>query len=317
MGTPDFSVGTLKAIADAGYEITGVITQPDKPKGRGKQIQQTPVKEAALALGLPVYQPSRVRSMEAIDTIRQMKPDVIVVVAFGQIIPKEILELPPLGCINVHASLLPAYRGAAPIQWAVINGEPKSGVTIMKMDEGLDTGDMLAKTEIPLEMDETGGSLFDKLSESGAKLLVDTLPLLAEGKITPEPQPEESTTEYARMIRKEDGHIDWTKSAVEIERLIRGMDPWPSAYTTLDGKILKIWKARVVAMPGGDLFSKLPGQDPKKSAGKIWVADESGIHVKTGDGILIIEELQLAGKKRMKTADFLRGYTVEPGTRLE
>ncbi|MGN0314133.1 MAG: methionyl-tRNA formyltransferase [Fusicatenibacter sp.] len=317
MGTPDFSVGTLQAIAEKGYEIVGVVTQPDKPKGRGKQMQPTPVKEAALTLGLPVYQPSKVRTPEAVEMIRSMNPDVIVVVAFGQIIPREILELPPLGCINVHASLLPAYRGAAPIQWAVINGEPISGVTIMKMDEGLDTGDMLAKTEVVLEADETGGSLFEKLSAAGAKLLTDTLPLLADGKIMPEAQPKESTTEYARMIRKEDGHIEWTKSAVEIERLIRGMNPWPSAYTTLDGKSLKIWKARVVAMPGGDLFSRLPGQDPKKSAGKIWVADESGIHIKTGDGILIIEELQLAGKKRMKTADFLRGYFVKPGMRLE
>ena len=231
MGTPDFSVGTLEALVEAGYEITGVVTQPDKPKGRGKQMMPTPVKEAAEKHGLPVYQPRRVRDAEAIEEIRKMEPDVIVVVAFGQIIPKEILDMPKYGCINVHASLLPAYRGAAPIQWAVMNGDEVSGVTIMKMDEGLDTGDMLTKVEVPLAADETGGSLFDKLAAAGAKLLVETLPKLEKGEVTPEKQPEISTTEYARMIKKEDGKIDWTKSAVEIERQIRAMSPWPSACT--------------------------------------------------------------------------------------
>ena len=250
------------------------------------------------------------------EEIRKMEPDVIVVVAFGQIIPKEILDMPKYGCINVHASLLPAYRGAAPIQWAVMNGDEVSGVTIMKMDEGLDTGDMLTKVEVPLAADETGGSLFDKLAAAGAKLLVETLPKLEKGEVTPEKQPEISTTEYARMIKKEDGKIDWTKSAVEIERQIRAMSPWPSAFTKVNGKNLKIWDAKVIAMFGGDLFSKIPGQNPTKSAGKVWVADETGLHVKTGDGILVIEELQLEGKKRMKTADFLRGYAIEPGTRL-
>ena len=257
--------------------------------------------------------PARELSLEE---IRKMEPDVIVVVAFGQIIPKEILDMPKYGCINVHASLLPAYRGAAPIQWAVMNGDEVSGVTIMKMDEGLDTGDMLTKVEVPLAADETGGSLFDKLAAAGAKLLVETLPKLEKGEVTPEKQPEISTTEYARMIKKEDGKIDWTKSAVEIERQIRAMSPWPSAFTKVNGKNLKIWDAKVIAMFGGDLFSKIPGQNPTKSAGKVWVADETGLHVKTGDGILVIEELQLEGKKRMKTADFLRGYAIEPGTRL-
>ena len=246
MGTPDFSVGTLEALVEAGYEITGVVTQPDKPKGRGKQMMPTPVKEAAEKHGLPVYQPRRVRDAEAIEEIRKMEPDVIVVVAFGQIIPKEILDMPKYGCINVHASLLPAYRGAAPIQWAVMNGDEVSGVTIMKMDEGLDTGDMLTKVEVPLAADETGGSLFDKLAAAGAKLLVETLPRLEKGEVTPEKQPEISTTEYARMIKKEDGKIDWTKSAVEIERQIRAMSPWPSAFTFINGKTLKVWKASVL-----------------------------------------------------------------------
>ena len=240
MGTPDFSVGTLEALAAAGHEIVGVVTQPDKQKGRGKQVQPTPVKEAANRLGLPVYQPAKVRDPEFVETLRTLQPDVIVVVAFGQLIPASVLELPKYGCINVHASLLPAYRGAAPIQWAVINGEKESGVTIMQMDAGLDTGDMLAKTVVPLDPEETGGSLFDKLSHAGAELLTETLEKLVQGTLVPEKQPEESPTEYARMIKKEDGRIDWTRPAAEIERLIRGMNPWPSAYTKLDGKTVKI-----------------------------------------------------------------------------
>lgn len=316
MGTPEFSVGTLEALADAGHEIVLAVTQPDKPRGRGKEMQYPPVKEAALKRGIPVFQPMKVREPECMEELARYQADVMVVVAFGQILPAKILQMAPYGCINVHASLLPKYRGAAPIQWAVMNGDEVSGVTIMKMDEGLDTGDMLTKVEVPLAADETGGSLFDKLAAAGAKLLVETLPRLEKGEVTPEKQPEISTTEYARMIKKEDGKIDWTKSAVEIERQIRAMSPWPSAFTKVNGKNLKIWDAKVIAMFGGDLFSKIPGQNPTKSAGKVWVADETGLHVKTGDGILVIEELQLEGKKRMKTADFLRGYAIEPGTRL-
>lgn len=316
MGTPEFSVGTLEALADAGHEIVLAVTQPDKPRGRGKEMQYPPVKEAALKRGIPVFQPMKVREPECMEELARYQADVMVVVAFGQILPAKILQMAPYGCINVHASLLPKYRGAAPIQWAVMNGDEVSGVTIMKMDEGLDTGDMLTKVEVPLAADETGGSLFDKLAAAGAKLLVETLPKLEKGEVTPEKQPEISTTEYARMIKKEDGKIDWTKSAVEIERQIRAMSPWPSAFTKVNGKNLKIWDAKVIAMFGGDLFSKIPGQNPTKSAGKVWVADETGLHVKTGDGILVIEELQLEGKKRMKTADFLRGYAIEPGTRL-
>ena len=231
MGTPDFAVGTLKALIDAGHEVIGVVTQPDKPKGRGKTLMPTPVKEVALRHQIPVYQPKKVREEKFAETLRKLAPDVIVVAAFGQIITKEILEIPRFGCINVHASLLPAYRGAAPIQWAVINGEKESGVTIMQMDEGLDTGDMIDKVVVPLAEDETGGSLFDKLSQAGARLCVKVLKDLEEGKAVREKQPEESPTEYARMIKKEDGRIDWTRPAAEIERLIRGMNPWPSAYT--------------------------------------------------------------------------------------
>ena len=305
MGTPDFSVGALKALAENGYEIAGVVTQPDKPRGRGKASAMTPVKEAALELGLTVYQPSRVREQSFMDTVRALNPDVIVVSAFGQIIPKALLELPRYGCVNIHASLLPKYRGAAPIQWAVMDGEPISGVTIMQMDEGLDTGDMLAKTEVPLEPDETGGSLFDKLSRAGAELLIRTLPALEQGTLTPEKQPLESPTAYARMIRKEDGRIDWNLEAEAIERRIRGLNPWPSAYTELTGKILKIWRAEVLP--------KESGQTP----GTVTEAGKGGFCVQTGKGVLRLLEVQLEGKKRMDAQAFLRGFHAAPGMKLE
>ena len=305
MGTPDFSVGALKSLAENGYEIAGVVTQPDKPRGRGKASAMTPVKEAALELGLTVYQPARVREQSFMDTVRALNPDVIVVSAFGQIIPKALLELPRYGCVNIHASLLPKYRGAAPIQWAVMDGEPVSGVTIMQMDEGLDTGDMLAKTEVPLEPDETGGSLFDKLSRAGAELLIRTLPALEQGTLTPEKQPLESPTAYARMIRKEDGRIDWNLEAEAIERRIRGLNPWPSAYTELTGKILKIWRAEVLP--------KESGQTP----GTVTEAGKGGFCVQTGKGVLRLLEVQLEGKKRMDAQAFLRGFHVAPGMKLE
>lgn len=303
MGTPDFSVGTLRELVKAGHEVVGVVSQPDKPKGRGKSLMPTPVKEAALELGLPVYQPKKVRDPEFLEVLRELAPEVIVVVAFGQIIPQSILELPPYGCINVHASLLPKYRGAAPIQWAVIDGEPESGVTIMKMDTGLDTGDMITKVVVPIEKDETGGSLFDKLSEAGAKLLVDTLPSLADGTAVYEKQPEESPTPYAAMIQKQLGNIDWKRPAVEIERLIRGLNLWPSAFTKLNGKTLKIWSAQVL---------NESEKDAAAVPGTILSADAQGLCVKTGQGVLNITELQLEGKKRMDTPAFLRGYAVKP-----
>ena len=243
MGTPDFAVGTLEALIEAGHEVIGVVTQPDKPKGRGKTLMATPVKEVALKHQIPVYQPKKVREAGFTETLGRLAPDVIVVAAFGQIITKEILDIPRFGCINVHASLLPAYRGAAPIQWAVINGEKESGVTIMQMDEGLDTGDMIDKVVVPLAQDETGGSLFDKLSQAGARLCVKVLKDLEEGNAVRVKQPEESTTPYASMISKKMGEIDWNRSAKSIEQLIRGLDPWPSAYTKLQGKTLKLWKA--------------------------------------------------------------------------
>lgn len=299
MGTPDFAVGTLEAIVAAGHEVAGVVTQPDKPKGRSKTLVPTPVKAAALSHGLTVYQPERIRRAEAVEEIRRMDPEIIVVVAFGQIIPKEILDMAPYGCINVHASLLPDYRGAAPIQWAVLNGEAESGVTIMRMDQGLDTGDMISKVVVPLEEKETSDSLFDKLSAAGAKLLVETLPSIAAGTAVYEKQPENSPTEYACMIQKQMGRIDWNDSAEKIERLVRGMNSWPSAFTKLDGKTLKVWSASV-----SDL-------NQTGEAGKVLRADKTGLYVQTGRGVLCIKELQLEGKKRMTADAFLRGYAIK------
>ena len=302
MGTPDFAVGTLRSLAEAGHEITLVVSQPDKPKGRGHAMVPTPVKVVAEELGIPVFQP--VKTREAKDVLEKTEADVCVVAAFGQIIPASILHMKKYGCINVHASLLPKYRGAAPIQWAVIDGEKESGVTIMQMDEGLDTGDMLAKAIVPLDEKETEGSLFDKLSEAGGRLCVETLAKLEKGEITPEKQGE-SPTAYASMLDKKMGNIDWNKSAVVIERLVRGLNPWPSAYTHLDGKTLKIWACDV-----------LPQSASKGESGEILEVTKDAIHVQTGDGILVLREIQLAGKARMDAGAFLRGYKVVPGTVL-
>ena len=301
MGTPDFAVGTLHALAESEHEILAVVTQPDKPKGRGKALQPTPVKEEALRYGIPVYQPKKVREEEFQAVLRELNPDLIVVVAFGQLIPKSILELPRYGCVNVHASLLPKYRGAAPIQWAVIDGEKESGVTIMKMDEGLDTGDMIAKAVVPLAADETGGSLFDKLSQIGAQLLIDTIPALEAGTAVCEKQPQESPTTYAAMLNKKMGLIDWNQDASVIECLIRGLNPWPSAYTYLKGKTLKIWQAKVVE------------RQQEAEPGTVICVDKKQLVVACKTNALSIQRLQLEGKKQMETEAFLRGYTIDSG----
>ena len=305
MGTPDFAVGTLEALIEAGHDIAGVVTQPDKPKGRGKNLMAPPVKQAAIARGLAVYQPKKVRDPEFIQILRKLEPQIIVVVAFGQIIPQEILELAPFGCINVHGSLLPKYRGAAPIQWAVIDGEKESGVTIMKMDAGLDTGDMISKEIVPLEDKEPGGSLFDKLAKAGARLCVQTLPSIENETAVYEKQPEESPTAYASMIDKKMGCIQWEEKAKTIEQLIRGLNPWPSAYTYLQGKTLKIWEA--------DVLSEESGKEP----GEVVRTDKTGLYIQTGDKVLCVKELQLEGKKRMEAGAFLRGYEIPEGTRLK
>ena len=304
MGPPDFAVNPLRALAEAGYEVVGVVTQPDKPKGRGKTMMSTPVKEEALKHGYPVYQPVKVREPEFMETLKALKPDIIVVAAFGQIIPGSILELPKFGCINIHASLLPKYRGAAPIQQAVIDGEKESGVTIMKMGTGLDTGDMILKTEIPLDPKETGGSLHDKLAEAGAKLCVETLKCLEDKTATWEPQGE-STTAYAKMLDKNLGNINWNDPAVQIERLIRGLNPWPSAYTHWNDKVIKLWQADVVE------------DNTDQEAGTIVKVEKDSFYVQTGEGLLKIEELQLQGKKRMDAGAFLRGNHLEYGEILK
>lgn len=294
MGTPDFSVPALENIAKR-YEVVAVVTQQDRPKGRGHKMQYTPVKEKAIELEIPVYQPKRVKDPEFVDILKTLKPDVIVVIAFGQILSKEILELPKHGCINVHASLLPKYRGAAPIQWAVINGDKKSGVTTMYMAEGLDTGDIIDTSEIVLDEKETGGSLFDKLADLGGKLILNTLDKLETGTATRTRQDDARST-YAGKITKELGKIDFTKSAVEIERLIRGLNPWPSAFTYMDDKMLKIWNA--------DVLEETVEEEP----GTITEVNKKFIKVATGEGYLLLKEIQLEGKKRMDVTSFLNGY---------
>ena len=296
MGTPDFSVPALEKIAQH-HQVQAVVTQQDRPKGRGHKMQYTPVKEKALELNIPVFQPEKVKNPEFVDILKEMNPDVIVVIAFGQILSKEILDLPKYGCINVHASLLPEYRGAAPIQWAVIDGKKESGVTTMYMAEGLDTGDIIDKKVIELDKKETGGSLFDRLSLIGGDLILETLKHLEDGTAKRIPQDDEKSS-YAGKITKELGHIDFTKSAVEIEQLIRGLNPWPSAFTHIDDKTLKIWDADVINEP------------VKEEPGTI-ISTNKTLKVATGDGYLDIKELQLAGKKRMDIVSFLNGYSIK------
>lgn len=303
MGTPDFAVPTLEKIIEAGHEVLGVVTQPDKAKGRGKKVVFSPVKEKALEHELRVYQPKRAREPEFIEEMKALNPDVMVVVAFGQILPKAILDIPKYGCVNVHASLLPKYRGAAPIQWAVINGEEVSGVTTMQMDVGLDTGDMLLKTEVPLAEDETGGSLFDKLSTLGGELLIETLKKMEAGELQPEKQDDSQAGEYARTLDKALGKIDFSMPAVRLERLIRGLNPWPSAYTFYNGKTMKIWKAEVT-------------EGTEAQPGEIIFVDKQSFTVQTGDGALRIMELQMEGKKRMEAGAFLRGCALSVGQML-
>lgn len=307
MGTPEFSVGTLEALISAGHDVCLAVTQPDKPKGRGKEMQFPPVKEAAIRHGIPVYQPRRIREPECVEELRKYNADVMVVIAFGQILPKEILEMTPYGCINVHASLLPKYRGAAPIQWSIINGESVTGVTTMQMDEGLDTGDMILKTEIPIDEDETGESLHDKLAQAGAELCVETLKALEDHTAVFEKQGE-SPTAYAKMLTKEMGNIDWCSSAVRIERLVRGLNSWPSAYTRWNGKVMKIWKAKAE--------NTQPDSSPAVRPGTVTEVGKDHFTVSTGDGALRVYEVQIPGKKRMETGAFLRGYAMEPGTVL-
>ncbi len=304
MGTPDFAVGALEALLDAGHEVIAVVTQPDKAKGRSGKLTFSPVKECAVAHNIPVLQPEKIKEKEAVEELKQYPADVFVVAAFGQILSKEILDMPKYGCLNIHASLLPKYRGSSPIQWAVINGEEVSGVTIMQMNEGLDTGDILYQKEYVLDKKETGESLFDKLAVLGAKAIVEALPLMEAGKLTPIPQKEEEATK-TRLLKKSMGEIDYTKDAVVIERLVRGLNSWPSAYTYYQGKQLKIWDAYVSDT-----------ETVHEELGVIMAVEKDKFAVSCKKGLLWITSLQLEGKKRMDTQAFLLGNEMKPGMKL-
>lgn len=316
MGTPDFSVGPLEAIIAAGYQVTLVVTQPDKQKGRGKEISCTPVKECAMKHGIPVFQPVKIKEKEAIEELSKYEADIFVVAAFGQILSEEILNMPKYGAVNIHASLLPKYRGAAPIQWAILDGEKETGVTIMQMDKGIDTGDMLMKTVVPIEEEDTGETLHDKLTEAGSSLIVEALKAIEAGTVKPEKQKEEESC-YAKMLTKSLGQIDWNQDAKKIERLIRGLNSWPSAYTRFGNKTLKIWKGKVVLEENQALLEKIKEQGiniKEAEPGTVCYVSKEEICVKTGKNFLNIVELQLEGKKRMTVKEFLLGRQIEAGT---
>jgi methionyl-tRNA formyltransferase len=307
MGTPDFAVPALQVLAANGYEIAGVFTQPDRPAGRGKNLKPSPVKVAAQELGLAVYQPEKVKTPEAIELLKSLNPEAIIVVAYGQILSKEILGLPRYGCINVHASLLPDWRGAAPIHWSIIQGDTKTGVTIMQMNEGLDTGDMMMKAEYPISEEATTGEVHDALAHLGGELLLKTLSALEKGELQAVPQVGE--TRYATLLKREHEEIRWTKSALDIHNLIRGLNPWPGSFTVFRGESLKVWA------------SKLPEQHPFRTgsvsptpqSGEILESSVEGLLVQTGQGALWLTEVQPAGKKAMPARDFFIGRRAQVG----
>lgn len=300
MGTPDFAVAPLEAIIKAGHDVAAVVTQPDKQKGRGKEVQMTPVKQCALAHQIPVLQPVKIKEADSVEALRAYEADIFVVAAFGQLLTEEILNMPKYGCINIHASLLPAYRGAAPIQWVILNGEEKTGVTIQQMAKGLDTGDMLLKKEVMIDKKETGESLHDKLMEVGAELIVEVLPMIEKGEVCPEKQ-DEAMSNYVSRLSKDMGKIDFSKDAVVIERLIRGLNSWPSAFTRYKGKTLKIWDADVT------------DKETDVLPGTVIDVTKDTIEVAAGKGTLILNSVQLEGKKRVAVKDFLLGYEVKEG----
>lgn len=305
MGTPDIAATVLKSIIEKGHDVVAVVTQPDKPKGRGREIQFPPVKELALSHNISVFQPQKIKNNPEIEeTLREINPDIIVVAAYGQILPKSILDMTKYGCVNVHASLLPKYRGAAPIQWAIIDGERVTGVTTMMMDTGLDTGDMLDKTEVEITALDTAETLYDKLAEAGGRIILTTMEKLEKGTAVRTKQKDEEST-YAKMLTKDLGKIDFTKPAEEIERLVRGLNPWPSAYTTLNKKTIKIWKASVMSEKD---VSDINVEELKY--GQVAVLTKEFFGVKTGKDILCIKELQLEGKKRMDAKAFLSGVRI-------
>jgi len=301
MGTPEIAAEVLKCLLASEHEIIAVVTQPDRPKGRGKELAKSPVKLVAEEHGIPVLQPERVKAPESVAELRALHPDIILVAAFGQIVSKEILDIPKYGCINVHASLLPEYRGAAPIQWAILDGKELTGVTIMRMDEGIDTGDMICTAEVPITAEETGGSLHDKLAAAGGPLLLSAIKKIEEGTAVYTPQEHEKHT-YAKMLRKELGKLDFTEDAAKLERYIRGLNPWPSAYTYKDGKVIKFWSASV----SYDKFDACP-------CGTLVSVEDGMLWIMTGNGVLQVKELQPEGKRRMTTEEYLRGYPLTPG----
>ncbi len=304
MGTPDFAVPSLNALVEAGHEVCGVFTQPDKPKNRGMKLQQSPVKERALALGLDVYQPAKMRDGEALGILQGLNPDLIAVAAYGKILPVDILNLPRLGCVNVHSSLLPKYRGAAPINWAVLNGEEETGVTIMYMAEGMDTGDILAQASTSIGVSENAAQLFERLAGMGADLLVDTVAALEQGKARRVPQDEALAT-HAPMLSREQSPMDWNRTARQLHDQVRGLFPWPAAAAELDGVRCKI------------LGTALPGTTTDKAPGTVLQADKKGLKIACGDGgVLEILMLQPDGKKAMAASAFLLGHPVPPGTIL-
>jgi methionyl-tRNA formyltransferase len=301
MGTPEFAAASLRMLIDRGEKVVAAVTQPDRPKGRGQKLLAPPVKLLAEACGIPVMQPVKVRAPEFVEEIKGINPDLIVVAAFGQILPKALLDIPRYGCINVHASLLPRYRGAAPINRCIIDGAPETGVTIMQMDVGLDTGDMLLKKATPIGPDEDARALHDRLAVIGAEALAEALDLLVKGGLVPEKQ-DDRLASYAPMLKKEDGLIDWDLEPAAIRNMVRGLNPWPGAYTFLEGKTLKIYRCRAAGGTG--------------QPGTVLEADRSGLVVACRGGGLLIEELQLEGKKRLSAKDFLAGYNIKPGTVL-
>lgn len=306
MGTPEFAVPTLKALVESGHTVVGVVTQPDKPRGRGQSLSPPPIKVLAESHGIPVRQPEKIKAPGFLDVLKSWNPDCIVVTAFGRILPKSILELPPKGCINVHASLLPAYRGAAPIQWAVMNGETQTGITTMLMDEGMDTGDVLLQEIMTIRPDETAGELSARLAQLGGKLLVDTLRRWEAGTLVPRPQDHAKAT-YAPMLKKEAGNIDWTQPSQRIANTVRGLSPWPGTYTYWESERLMIWKAQPVPSSGEQQGGE-PGAVVSMGVNECLVA--------TGGGLLAILELQPANKKRMSIEPFLRGHPLKPGMRF-